>query len=335
MTQSGHGGGPAWVRRTAQFSAQKRDSLLIPDLVLGAGEAMRRREFTRLFSSAVVAWPLAARAQRSAVPVIGFLRSTTAAGSEHLAAAFEQGLKDAGFIEGQNVAIDYRWGNDQSDRLAGLAADLIRRQPAVIIGNILTSRAVIAATTTIPIVFVGGTDPVREGLVANLNHPGGNVTGVVFTAADLVAKRLGLLHDLVPKLAAIAVLLHPGAPGAEFQMKEVEQAGQTIGRQVLIVKVTDERGIPCRFCNDSPTKRGRIAHGRRSILLKPTSTARRAGDSLRAAFMRSRSQLRRGRRPYELRIEPGRCLSSRRQLRWPDSQRGEARQYAGDRKSVV
>jgi putative ABC transport system substrate-binding protein len=214
---------------------------------LGAGEAMRRREFIRLSSSTVVAWPLTARAQQSAVPVIGFLRSTSAAGSEHLVTAFEQGLKDAGFVAGQNVAVDYRWGNDQSDRLAGLAADLIRRQPAVIIGNILTSRAVIAATTTIPIVFVGGTDPVREGLVANLNHPGGNVTGVVFTAADLVAKRLGLLHDLVPKPAAIAALLHPGAPGAEFQMKEVEQAGQTIGRQVLIVKVTDEHEFHAAF----------------------------------------------------------------------------------------
>src|SRR5215467_12258548 len=113
LTQSGHGSGPAWVRRTAQFSIQKCDSLLIPDLVLGAGEAMRRRELIRLFSSTVVAWPLAARAQQSAVPVIGFLRSTTAAGSEHLATAFEQSLKDAGFA-GQNVAIDYRWGNDQS-----------------------------------------------------------------------------------------------------------------------------------------------------------------------------------------------------------------------------
>jgi hypothetical protein len=148
--------------------SKKCDSLLIPDLVLGAGEAMRRREFIRLLSSTVVAWPLAAHAQRSAVPGIGFLRNTTGVGSEHLAAAFEQGLKDAGFVAGQNVAIDYRWGNDQSDRLAGLAADLIRQQPAVIIGNILTIRTVMAATTTIPIVFVGGTDPVREGLVASL-----------------------------------------------------------------------------------------------------------------------------------------------------------------------
>jgi putative tryptophan/tyrosine transport system substrate-binding protein len=247
MTQSGHGCCLAWVRRTAQFSIQKCDSLLVPDLVLGAGEAMRRREFIRLFSSTVVAWPLAARAQKSAVPVIGFLRSTTAAGSEDLATAFEQGLKDAGFVASQNVAIDYRWGNDQSDQLPGLAADLIRRQPAVIIGNILAIRAVMAATTTIPIIFVGSSDPVREGLVASLNHPGGNITGVVFASTDLIAKRLGLLHDLVPKSVAIAALFHPGAPAVELQKKDVEVAGQTIGRQVLSVDAADEREFHAAF----------------------------------------------------------------------------------------
>ena len=124
---------------------------------------MRRREFIKLLSSTAASWPLAARAQQSAAPVIGFLRSTTAAGSEHLATAFEQGLKDTGFVAGENVAIDYRWGNDQSDRLPGLAVDLIRRRPAVIIGNILAIRAVMAATTTIPIVFVGSSDPVERG----------------------------------------------------------------------------------------------------------------------------------------------------------------------------
>jgi putative ABC transport system substrate-binding protein len=175
------------------------------------------------------------------MPVIGFLRSSSIAGSEHLVAAFEQGLKEAGFVAGQNVAVDYRWGNDQADRLPGLAADLIRRQPTVIIGNILATRAIMAATTTIPIVFVGSADPIRTGLVASLNHPGGNVTGAVFTSSDLAAKRLGLLHDLVPKSVAIAAMFHPDAPGADLHMEEVEKAGQTIGRQVLIVKVIDER----------------------------------------------------------------------------------------------
>jgi ABC-type uncharacterized transport system substrate-binding protein len=156
---------------------------------------VRRRDFIKAITASAAAWPLVARAEQSRMPVIGFLRSSSIAGSEHLVAAFEQGLKEAGFVAGQNVAIDYRWGNDQADRLPGLAADLIRRQPAVIIGNILATRAIMAATTTIPIVFVGSADPVRSGLVASLNHPGGNVTGAVFTSSDLAAKRLGLLHD--------------------------------------------------------------------------------------------------------------------------------------------
>lgn len=208
---------------------------------------MRRRDIIKGITASVAAWPLAVRAQEPAMPVIGFLRSTSAAGSEHLVSAFERGLKEAGFVAGQNVAIDYRWGNDQSDRLPGLAADLIRRQPAVIIGNILAARAVMAATTTIPIVFVGSSDPVRTGLVASLNHPGGNVTGAVWPASDLAAKRLGLLHDLVPKSVAIAALFHPAAPGADLHMEEVEKAGQTLGRQVLIVKVTDEREFAAAF----------------------------------------------------------------------------------------
>jgi ABC-type uncharacterized transport system substrate-binding protein len=208
---------------------------------------VRRRDFLKAITASAAAWPLAARAQKSAMPVIAFLRSTSAAGSEHLVAAFEQGLKEAGFVAGQNIAIDYRWGNDQSDRLPALATDLIRRQPAVIIGNILAMRAIMAATTTIPIVFVGSGDPVRAGLVASLNHPGGNITGAAFAASDLAAKRLGLLHDLVPKSVAIAALFHPDAPGADLHMEEVEKASQTIDRQVLIVKVTDESEFPAAF----------------------------------------------------------------------------------------
>ena len=208
---------------------------------------MRRRDFIKAITATAAAWPLAARTQHSAMPVIAFLRSTSAIGSEHLVAGFEQGLKEAGFVANQNVVIDYRWGNDQLDRLPGLAADLIRRQPAVIIGNILPTRAIMAATTTIPIVFVGSSDPIRAGLVASLNHPGGNITGAVFSSSDLAAKRLGLLHDLVPKSVAVAALFHSDAPGAELYMEEVEKAGQTIDRQVLILKITDEREFPAAF----------------------------------------------------------------------------------------
>jgi ABC-type uncharacterized transport system substrate-binding protein len=228
---------------------------------------VRRRDFIKVIAGSAAVWPLAARAQQSAMPVIGFLRSASAAGSEHLVAAFEHGLKEAGFVAGQNVAIDYRWGNDQSDRLSGLAADLIHRQPAVIIGNMLATRASMAATTTIPLVFVGGSDPVRYGLVTSLNHPGDNVTGVVFTSSDLIAKRLGLLHDLVPKSVAIAALFHPGVPGAEFQMKEVEKAGQTIGRQVLIVKVTDEREFHAAFATMVQQSAGGLLIGSGPYLL--------------------------------------------------------------------
>jgi len=208
---------------------------------------LRRREFITLLGGAAVAWPLAARAQQPAMPLIGFLRSTSAAGSAPLVAAFRQGLKEAGIVEGQDVAIDFRWGDDQPDRLPGLAADLVRRQAAVIIGNVAATRAAIAATAAVPIVFVTGTDPIRTGLVANLNRPGGNVTGVVFTAVDLTAKRLGLLHELTPKSASIAALFDPAVPEAELQMRETEEAGRTIGRQVLIVKAADERDFAAAF----------------------------------------------------------------------------------------
>ena len=138
-----------------------------------------RRKFLATLGGAVAAWPLAVHAQQPTIPVVGFLRSTSAAGSEQLIAAFRQELKEAGFVEGQDVAIDFRWGDDQPDRLPGLAADLVRRQAAVIIANVSATRAAMAATTAIPIVFLSGADPVRRGLVGSLNRPGGNITGVV------------------------------------------------------------------------------------------------------------------------------------------------------------
>jgi putative ABC transport system substrate-binding protein len=272
---------------------------------------VRRRDFITLLGGAVAAWPLAAHAQQPAMPVIGFLRSTTEAGSAQLVAALRQGLKEAGFVEGQDVAIDFRWGDDQPDRLPGLAADLVRRQVAVIIGNVLATQAAMTATTAIPIVFLSGGDPVRRGLVGSLNRPGGNVTGVVFTSVDLTAKRLGLLHELVPKSAIIAALVQPGAPWAEFQVKEAEEAGRSIGRQVLIVKAADERDFAAAF--------GTIVQAGGGGLL----------SSPHAARDRRATQFRRGRRPDELRSQPDRCLSPCRPLRRPDSQRSEARRPAG------
>jgi putative ABC transport system substrate-binding protein len=206
-----------------------------------------RRDFITLLGGTAAASPLAARSQQAQMPVIGFLRSAAAVGSAHLVSAFRHGLNEAGFIEGQNVAIEYRWADDQFDRLAGLAADLVRRNVAVIVANGPSAQAAKATTTTTPIVFVMGSDPVRSGLVASLNRPGGSITGVIFTIEDLAAKQLGLLHELVPKAAVIAVLLDPNNLAAEAQLSGVEEAGRAIGRQILIVKAASELEFNAAF----------------------------------------------------------------------------------------
>jgi len=203
---------------------------------------MKRRTFISLLGGAA-AWPLTARAQRPSIPVVGFLRSTTAAGAAHLVAAFRQGLNEAGFVEGQNVVVEYRFADDQEDRIPGMAAELVRRQVAVIKANGIAVPAAKAATATIPIVFTTGFDPVRTGFVTSLSRPGGNVTGVVFTISDLAAKQLALLHELVPKAAIIAVLGHANEPELEIELREIEAAGRAIGRQVLVVKAASEREL--------------------------------------------------------------------------------------------
>jgi ABC-type uncharacterized transport system substrate-binding protein len=208
---------------------------------------VRRRQFFTLLGSAAAAWPLAARAQQSVMPVVGFLRSASLADAGHLVAAFRQGLKEAGFVEGQNVAIEYRSAEDQADRLPTLVADLVRQQVAVIVANNIAALAAKAATTTVPIVFAGGGDPVREGLVASLNRPGGNATGVSFLAGALGTKRLELLRQLVPKAATIAVLVHANTLETETERRDVQTAAQAIGQQLIVVDAGSDRDIEMAF----------------------------------------------------------------------------------------
>jgi putative tryptophan/tyrosine transport system substrate-binding protein len=221
---------------------------------------MRRRDFITLLGGAA-AWPLSARAQQAAMPVVGFLRTSMASGSAHLVGAFRQGLNEVGFIEGQNVAVEYRWADDQVDRISGMAAEFVRRQVAVIVANGPAVPAVKAATATISIVFTTGFDPVRTGLVASLSRPGGNATGVVFTQTDLAAKQLGLLHELAPKAAIIAVLGDPNQPELEFELRDIEAAGRAIGRHILIVKAASEREFNAAFATVVQAHAGALLRG--------------------------------------------------------------------------
>jgi putative ABC transport system substrate-binding protein len=205
---------------------------------------MRRREFITLLGG-MAAWPLVADAQQPTMPLVGFLRSTSLADATHLVTGFRRGLKEAGFVEGQNVAVEYRSAEGQNDRLPALVADLIRRQVAVIVGNSIAALAAKAATTSVPIVFGIGEDPVKYGLVSAFNRPGGNITGVVFFAA-LAAKRLELLRQLVPKATTIAVLVSPD-PDTEAERREVEAAAQATGQQVIVLYVSSDRDIDAAF----------------------------------------------------------------------------------------
>jgi putative tryptophan/tyrosine transport system substrate-binding protein len=208
---------------------------------------VRRRAFISLLGG-VAAWPLAAHAQQAAMPVIGFLRDTSLADATHLVAAFRQGLKEAGFIEGQNVLIEYRSAEDQAHRLPALVDDLVRRQVALIVGNTPSSLAAKAATTTVPIVFVSGNDPVINGLVPNLNRPGGNTTGVSFLSSASVTKRLELLRQLAPKAAAIAMLVGSNlAPDTERELRDVQAAVHASGQELIVVEAASDRDIEGAF----------------------------------------------------------------------------------------
>jgi putative ABC transport system substrate-binding protein len=209
---------------------------------------MRRREFITLLGGAA-AWPLAVRAQQPAMPVIGFISTGSPATNTESLPAFRQGLRDAGFVEGRNVAIEYRWGDEIYDRLPALAADLVRRGVNVIaaVGGGQSVLAAKAATTRIPIVFSGGSDPVADGLVASLNRPGGNLTGASFFSTELGPKRLELLHQLVPAATRIAVLLNPINRNVEALSKTLQAAAGALGLQLDIAHASNDRDIDMLF----------------------------------------------------------------------------------------
>jgi putative tryptophan/tyrosine transport system substrate-binding protein len=202
---------------------------------------MRRREFITLVGGAAVAWPLAARAQQSAMPVIGYLHSASAAPFAHLVAVFREALSDSGFVEGRNVAIEYRWAEGQYDRLPALAAELVSRRISLLVtgGGDPPALAAQAATSTIPIVF-GSTDPIKAGLVASLNRPGGNATGVHILTIDLEGKRFGLLHELFPGAGLFGVLLNPKRPSAAQQALEIAEAARTLGRPMVLLNASTD-----------------------------------------------------------------------------------------------
>jgi putative tryptophan/tyrosine transport system substrate-binding protein len=211
---------------------------------------MKRREFITLLGGAAVAWPLAAQAQQAAIPVIGFLGSSSSADRARLVTAFRQGVRETGYVEGQNVAIEYRWAQDQYDRLPDLAADLVRRQVAVIAAHDSPSAIIAkAATTTIPIVFASGGDPAKLGLVASLNRPGGNVTGITFIVVELGAKQLGLLHELQPGAVRVAVLVDPKYPLTESFVSDIRAAASSIRKQIEVLEAPTGRDIDAVFAS--------------------------------------------------------------------------------------
>ena len=209
---------------------------------------MRRREFISLIGGAAAVWPLAVRAQQPAMPVIGFLSARSPEESAHLVAAFQSGLADNGYIAGQTVLIEYRWALGQYDRLPTMAADLVRRPVAVLaaVGGEPAAMAAKTVTTTIPIVFAMD-DPVKQGLVESFNRPGGNATGMAVLSPDLEAKRLGLLHELVPQASTIGVLLNPNFPPAQHQLEEVHIAAQATNLQILALRASTDREIDEAF----------------------------------------------------------------------------------------
>jgi putative tryptophan/tyrosine transport system substrate-binding protein len=225
---------------------------------------MRRRQFITLLGGAAVVWPRSARAQQQpAMPVIGFLNGGSTDGYAPMVAAFRQGLKETSYIEGQNVAIEFRWAGGQYDRVPAMVAELVRRQVAVIVANTPGAPEVKAATTTIPIVFLTGNDPVQIGLVASLNRPGGNVTGVTTLNVEVAPKRLELLHELIPTATVVALLVNPTSPTslAETTTRDTQGAARTLGLELHVLHASTQRDFDTAFAILAQRRAGALVIG--------------------------------------------------------------------------
>ena len=224
---------------------------------------LRRRQFITLLGGTVVSWPLTARAQQAAMPVVGFLNSGSPTERAPHVAAFRQGLAEAGYVDGQNVAIAYRWAEGRADRLPTLVADLVGRRAAVIAatGGSASALAAKGVTATIPIVFTAGGDPVELGIVTTLNRPSGNITGITNFSSVLEAKRLEILHELVPTAAVIAELVDPNNPTTKAQLRDVQEAARVIGKKISVLNASSEHEIDAAFATLSQLRAGALTVG--------------------------------------------------------------------------
>ena len=294
---------------------------------------MRRREFVRWLGCAATAaiGPRAARAQRPAIPIIGYVSSGTALGFASLVAAFRNGLNEAGYVEDRNVTIEFRWSGGQDQQLPEFVADLIRRQVSVIVatGGSAPAIAAKAISATIPIVFTGGQDPVKLGLVQSLSRPGGNATGVLNIAPVLTAKRLELLRELVPTAEVVAVLVNPKATGSDEQLTELKAAAGSLGQKIEVFPASSEGEFDFELCRDGKTENWSALYRRRSIFYHPgfapgftCRTTRDTGE----LFV---SHLCRGGWSDDLRSQFGRSASTGRCLRGPHTQGRQAGRSSG------